>query len=145
MKLLGAFSCLLLVAGCSDPSARWETGGIYSVGGGDGTFAVVKILAVDPGAVSIRLYRESFDSRPKNVAAYELSLGSLDDEDDEAGFGVGHLPLDYREFALWFPVLIRTEAVEEDELEGYRIWKENGGGVFSFEALEEYEEEGASR
>ena len=124
-----ALSIVLLGAvGCGDPSARWEAGGIYSISDGDG-FGVVKILAIDPDAVSVRIYRETFPTRPASIDPSELSLGRIDDPE---GFGIGHLPLSPRDFALWFPVQLATLPVTEEELVGYRSWKESGGGVFDF-------------
>ena len=132
------FSIVLFgAAGCGDPSARWEAGGIYSISDGDG-FGVVKILAIDPGAVSVRIYRETFPTRPASVDPSELSLGRIDDPE---GYGIGHLPLSPRDFALWFPVQLATVAVTDEELEGYRSWKESGGGIFDFDDASAYEDE----
>jgi len=106
----------------------WEPGSLYSVGGDDGTFAVVKVLARDSGVVSVRLYREKFPARPSRIDPARLSLGQVGDAE---GFGIGHLPLAERDFVLWFPVLIQKGAVSGDEMEGYRIWKESGAVAFS--------------
>jgi hypothetical protein len=56
-----------------------------------------------------------------------LSLGTVHDED---GFGIGHLPLSARNFAHWEPMIIGHEEVSPEELEGYNLWKESGGGVW---------------
>ena len=133
-------STVLGAGGCGDPAARWEPGGIYSTSDG-AEFGIVKILAIDEDAVSIRIYRERFSNRPSSVNPDTLSLGRID---DPQGFGIGHLPLAPRDFALWFPVHLATRPVTEDELDGYRYWKESGGGTFSFSdltALEEAEAE----
>jgi hypothetical protein len=110
----------LAVAACGDPASRWERGGIYSVSD-EGGFGVVKILEIEPDAVSVRIYRERFPTRPQSVDPKELSLGALGDPN---GFGVGHTPVAPRDFALWFPVRLAAEPVTEEELEGYRLWKE---------------------
>lgn len=121
------------VIGCSDPSSRWEVGGVYSISDG-GQFRVAKVLAIDPEAVSIRIYRESFPTRPAVAERGDLSLGKVDDPE---GFGIGHIPLSPKDFALTFPVKLRAEPVGDDELDGYRIWKESGGVAFSFEEAAE--------
>ena len=130
------------LAGCSDPSRRWESGGIYSVSDGDG-FAIVKILAldVDPDMVSVRIYRERFETRPPSIDPRELTLGGIDDPE---GFGIGHIPVAPRDFALWFPVHHVTEPVSEDELDGYRMWKESGAGAFPLDAFVEDADPGAA-
>ncbi len=34
-------------------------------------------------------------------------------------------------FARWKPQLLRVKVVAAEELEGYQIWKDAGGGVFA--------------
>ena len=116
------------------PHENWEPGSLYSVTGDDGTFAVVKVLARNPGVVSVRFYREKYPARPSQVDPAHLSLGQVGDAE---GFGIGHLPLTERDFILWFPVLIQKGTVSEDEMEGYRIWKESGAGAFSLPSTED--------
>ncbi|HEY1375981.1 MAG TPA: hypothetical protein VGF55_04270 [Gemmataceae bacterium] len=102
-------------------------GGVYSIDNGDGTFGVVKVLKLEPGVVHIRVYRNKYAARPTSVELSDLSLGGFD---DPGGFGVGHLPISANNVAGWRPVLLAETQVAEDELEGYRLWKESGGGVF---------------
>ena len=102
-------------------------GGIYSIDNGDGKFGVVKILKLEPGIVHVRVYKNKFASRPSSVKLDELSLGSVKDKD---GFGMGHLPISERDFKGWKAVLLMQSEVKADELEGYKLWKEAGGGVF---------------
>jgi len=108
-------------------------GGIYSTDNGDGSFGVVKVLAEDAGTVHLRLYKNRFTSRPGAVDPAELTLGGIDDAD---GFGIGHMPLARSEFMRWQPVLLTQQTVSEDELEGYHLWKEAGGGVFGSQVQE---------
>ena len=117
----------LIGTACGIHEDRWEAGALYSIGLGDGTFGVAKVLALDPGIVSIRMYKQTFPQRPKAVDPATLTLGKVDDED---GFGIGHLPLEAREFAFWFPVFVSQGTVSEEELEGYRMWMESGAGAF---------------
>ena len=125
--LIAILLACLVPLSCSSYGKDWAVGGVYSIGNGDGTFGVVKILAIDPDAVSVRVYRNSFPDRPKSVDPPLRTLGRLGDQE---GFGIGHLPLAHRDFALWFPVLLFKEKVGEDEQKGYKMWKESGGGVF---------------
>jgi hypothetical protein len=85
------------------------------------------VLALDPGIVSIRIYKQRFPARPENVGPSQLVVGTIHDTD---GFGIGHMPLATSTFASWEPRLIRRAEVSESELDGYRYWKESGGGVF---------------
>ena len=95
----------------------------------DGTYRVAKVLAVDEHAVHVRVYKQRFRQPPTSIEPDDLTLGSIDDPD---GFGVGHLPLSRDELALWGPSLITTARVDDEELEGYRMWAEDpDAGVFS--------------
>ncbi len=102
-------------------------GDLCSVLGGDGAFAVAKVLVVEPGKVHVRVYKNTFTSRPERITTTELSLGTIHDPD---GFGMGHLPLSAAGFGAWSPKRIQHEPVTDDELDGYRIWAESGGGVW---------------
>jgi len=94
---------------------------------GDDGFGVAKILAIDPGAVHIRLYQERFPALERVRLDLPRTLGSFG---GGKPFSVGHLPLSPQSFLSWQPVSVGFEPVTEDELEGYRIWQESQGGVF---------------
>lgn len=103
-----------------------QPGDVYSVEN-EGSFGVVKILAVESDAVHVRVYKEKYSERPKVVDPNKLTLGSINDRD---GFGIGHLPISKATFNSWHPVRITNVAVVRDELIGYEEWKRSGGGVF---------------
>jgi hypothetical protein len=105
----------------------WRVGGLYSTSDGKGQYGVVKILALDPDAVHVRLYKQKFPSRPGAVDPLSLTLGKLEDKD---GFSIGHLPLSRKTFASWEPVFVSQQSISDSELEGYKMWKEAKGGVF---------------
>jgi len=126
MKHRVAILVFAAVAGCSGANSMTE-GGIYSIDNGDGKFGVVKILKLEPGIVHVRIYKNKFPSRPNAIKTEELSLGSINDAD---GFGMGHLPISETDFKGWKAVLLRRDNVKAEELEGYELWKEAGGGVF---------------
>src|SRR5947207_9603396 len=67
-----------------------KVGGIYSVENDNGRFGVVKILALEPSIVHIRIYTNSFATRPERIDPSTLYLGSILDDDE---FGIGHVPL----------------------------------------------------
>ncbi len=85
----------------------------------DGTFRIAKVLATETDGIHLRVYSQRFTTAPRERPA-ELTLGSFEDD----SFGVGHLPLAWRELALWEPRRIGREAVADDELDGYEIWKD---------------------
>ena len=99
-----------------------EIGNLYTVGEQRERYSVVKILALDEGVIHVRLYNKKFDARPNAVDMSILSAGSVDNPDE---LGIAHLPLSPEQFHNWQPVFTAQEAVSEDELTGYRLWKEH--------------------
>lgn len=117
---------LSFLFGCSQaPSLK--QGALYTVDDGEGFFRVAKVLVLDEHGVHVRLYKNKWKERPATVDVSILSLGGVDDPD---GFGMGHLPLSKNAFAEWRPVLVQDGTVAKDELDGYEMWKEGGGGYF---------------
>ena len=104
-----------------------QKGALYSVDDGEGFFRVAKVLAVDPGGVHVRLYKNRFTVRPATTDPSKLDLGTIHDPD---GFGMGHLPLTHRAFAAWLPVCLSVGSVTEEELDGYWEWQSAQGGYF---------------
>ena len=121
---------LLVVVGCAEtPETAWVEGGLYSTRNEDGTFAIVKILKLEDEGVHIRAYSNQFDSEPEAIDETTLYLAGMDHGPDEQ-LGMGHLPLLKASFGSWAPRYIKTVPVEDAELEGYRMWKDAGGGFF---------------
>ena len=118
---------VLLNFACAMKRPELKVGGLYSVNDGEGSYRVAKILVLDDSAVHIRLYKNKYPSRPQSVDLSTLSLGSINDKD---GFGMGHLPLSRKAFANWQPIFLFQSSVTEEELEGYKMWKQDHGGVF---------------
>ena len=101
---------------------EFSVGDLCSVRSGKGGFRIIKVLVREPGILHIRIYKETFATRPKHIGSKPLSLGTIHDKD---GFGIGHIPISEVEFNTWLPILILSESVSEEELEGYRYWKES--------------------
>jgi len=108
-------------------AAKLEVGGVYSINNGDGKYGVAKLLAYGDGICHVRIYAQKFESRPVTVDPSSLSLDKFDAPD---GGGLGHLPLREAGFLQWKPVFITKIAVTADELDGYNMWKDGGGGAF---------------
>jgi len=131
LSVIPVISFVLLLSVCNDSksvSNDWHAGGLYSTADGQGQFSVVKILVLEPNAVHVRVYKQRFSSRPTSIDPASLTLGQLDGKDS---FSIGHLPLSRSSFASWAPVFITQQPVSDDELEGYKMWKEAKGGVFN--------------
>ncbi len=73
----------------------------------------------------VHLSKNKFSSRPQTVESDTLSLGGISSGED---FGIGHMPLSKEGFASWQPVFISQFPATEEELVGYNMWKEEGGG-----------------
>jgi hypothetical protein len=83
-------------------------------------FALVKILAFDPGVVHLGMFKDKFHERP---CGSKLSLDTIH---ENGGFRIYYLPLSVGVFASWSPIRILSEPVHEAELYGYRIRREGG-------------------
>ena len=122
-------TCLVAVSGCSRegsaPVAKDDksikVGGLYTTQDKDGSWRVMKVLAVDDMAVHLRSYANKFPEQPKDVDPAQLILGGLK---NPAGFGIGHFPLAKEGFFKDNPVLIKVVPVKEEELEGYKLYLE---------------------
>jgi hypothetical protein len=126
-------SILIAVGGCSKerstsvPPKSIQIGGLYATQDQDGTWRVMKVLALDEQAVHLRSYANKYREQPKDVDPAVLTLGGLN---DPAGFGIGHFPLAKEGFLKDKPILIKVVPVKEEELEGYKMYLEtmNGAG-----------------
>lgn len=98
-----------------------QVGGLYATHDEDGSWRVVKVLAVDDSAVHLRSYANKFKEQPKDLDPAKLTLGGLN---DPAGFGIGHFPIAKEGFLKEKRVLIKVVPVEEKELEGYKLYLE---------------------
>jgi hypothetical protein len=103
----------------SQAAADIVVGGLYATRDRDGTYRIVKVLAVDEFAVHLRSYANRFKGLPAQVSSSELSLGGLGSPE---GLGIGHFPLARDAFGREKCVLVGRESVADDELDGYRIW-----------------------
>jgi hypothetical protein len=98
-----------------------QVGGLHATQDKDGSWRVMKVLAVDDYAVHLRCYANRFPEQPKDVDPAALTLGGLN---DPAGFGIGHFPLAKEAFFEDNAVLIKVVPVREEELEGYKLYLE---------------------
>jgi hypothetical protein len=130
---------MVVLVGTSRPSSEPETsfssseiqtmrdrpqiivGGLYYAENDDGTFTVLKVLALDDFAVHLRSYANQFNDPPAGLDPSVLTLGNVD---DPSGFGIGHFPVDREGFFNDNPVFIVQASLADDELEGYRLYLE---------------------
>jgi len=108
---------------------QWKEGGLYSTPNESGSYSVLKILKIDDDGVHVRLYSNQFSERPTDVDPDTLYMAGMDRREDES-LGMGHAPVSRASFATWGAEYIKTVSVTEEELEGYEMWLEAGGGYF---------------
>ena len=105
-------------------------GGYYYVERND-VYTVSKVLAINPGIVHLRTYRNVFTSPPTSNDVPSLTIVmTLEDlmvlakNPEKAGpIGIGHAPISRTGFLDENPVLFASGPVEDDELDGYRDWE----------------------
>lgn len=107
-------------------SHNYEVGGIYTVWT-QGRYRATKLLSSDDGGLHLRLYANFWVERPTHIDPTHLTLESAADNTPRA---IGHMPLVREGFLAMGPRLLIKTAVEDDELEGYRMWEEAKGGYF---------------
>ena len=138
-KLLGLLGRFRKRPTTQSGSEELRVGGLYSaIGDSDtGTFCIVKVLVLDSSIVHMCLYSNSFDDRPKNVDVSTLSIGGFSIEEDDlddfnfSDLGIGHLPIELDDFINDYqPVFLEMSSVSDEDLEGYRLWREESGGTF---------------
>jgi hypothetical protein len=123
------FATWIAISGCSKegsaPMAQADksiqVGGLYATQEKDGSWRLMKVLAVDEFAVHIRTYANKLPEKPKDIDPAKLTLGGLN---DPAGFGIGHFPWAKEGFLNESPVLIKIVPIKEEELEGYKLYLE---------------------
>lgn len=107
-------------------------GGIYSIKWSEG-YRIAKVVAHGDGVIHLRIYKNDFLPRPRNIGPDDLEIGAKI-EDVAAGkpfkLGIGHLPIREPGFRAASPVLIEKKDVTEEELEGYRSWKASGDAAW---------------
>jgi len=93
-------------------AADIQVGGLYVTKDSANIYSVSKVLVLDNqnGIVHLRVYRDTFSLKPKNLNSDSLHIM------------VGHFPLAKEGFLADKPELIKTEPVREDELEGYKMY-----------------------
>lgn len=112
-----------------------RVGGLYSIDNGDGWFGIVKVLALEPDVVSVRVYSNFYEERPTSVDPSTLWITTLDletlnaDKEQLVDIGSTHVPLSERAFAAWRPRFISDSSITDEELTAYRKWKASRSGT----------------
>jgi len=85
-------------------------GGLYTSQNKDGSYGITKIIALDEFAVHVRMYSNTFDTKPNDVNSKDLNSF------------IGHAPMAKEGFLLDSPELLKVEKVAASELEGYKLY-----------------------
>lgn len=108
--------------------SRPVPGGIYSVASGEQR-GVVKVLVVGHHAVHIAMYSNLFPVHPTRVDERTLTILPITLNGVPAT-DMAHLPLTQKAFGALDPIFIQQSSVRPEELEGYQMWDEGGGGLW---------------
>lgn len=108
---------IIILTGCKNKSTQKddnniEVGGLYIAQNKDGSYGVTKILALDDFAVHVRMYSNTFETKPSDLNSSDLK------------FFIGHAPMAKEGFLIDKPELLKIEDVSENELEGYKMYLE---------------------
>jgi uncharacterized protein YndB with AHSA1/START domain len=100
-------------------------------------WGVAKILRSEILKVHLAVYGTTWQERPSEVDPAALRLGRMSDEAIERGdppdpsLGIGHVPLERGAFDQAKPRFVGLVPLRQEELDGYRIWRESGASAFS--------------
>ena len=125
--LIALFGLFIVVSSVAD--SHWIEGGLYATPAERGAYTVLKVLKVDEHGVHVRLYSNIFKMLPERIEESKLYMVGINRKPDEA-LGMGHAPISRQSFATWGAVFVQQSSVSPDELEGYQMWLEAGGGYF---------------
>jgi hypothetical protein len=107
----------LVMAGCSkdEPAVKARAspirvGGVYATPDKDGSWTIVRVLALDEHTVHLRSYTDRFAEQPKDVDLAKLK------------WFIGHMPLAREGFEKERTLLIKVVPVADEELEGYKLY-----------------------
>jgi hypothetical protein len=93
-------------------------GGIYAQKQRFLRWGVFKVLKLDPEVAHVRLYKNTFRLRPTAKIIPDLD------------WSVGHVPISRVNVESWAVQLLAQTPVTPDELQGYEIWREDGGAGY---------------
>jgi hypothetical protein len=96
----------------------FTAGDIVSAIADDGTFRILKILAVDEEGLYTKLFAQQYAERPRLIKIKELSTPPI---------GPVNFPLAHARLASCNPEVIAYQQVTDEELEDYRAWLSEEG------------------
>jgi hypothetical protein len=96
----------------------FTAGDIVSAIADDGTFRILKILAVDEGGIYTKLFAQQYAERPRLIKIKELSTPPV---------GPVNFPLAHARLASCNPEVIAYQQVTDEELQDYRAWLSEEG------------------
>jgi hypothetical protein len=112
MATLASLGCSGEGTTVARPEPSIEVGGIYATQDKDGSWRLMRVLALDEDAVHLRSYADRFPEPPRDVDLAKLE------------WHVGHMPLARAGFLKQHRVLVKVVPVDDEELEGYRLYLE---------------------
>ena len=116
---------------CEKEPIKLVEGGLYANPREDGIgYTVVKILKIDDNGYHVKRYSNVFKEIPQKIDVDSLYIIGLDDIKEGEELGIGHLPIGKNNFESWKLTYIEKVEVKEDELEGYKMWREAKGGYW---------------
>jgi len=109
-----------------DAEPSFQVGALYTYKCNDGSWRILKVLAVDERTVHLRLYSNKFKEEPQDVDSEVLTV--IPSKEPNGGVGIGHFPVGRGGFLTEEHVLIKIVPVKDDELEDYRFYLETVKG-----------------
>ncbi len=127
MKFTSLLLTLLCLASSAIGQERLMEGGLYSTRNKNGSYSVLKVLKLDPQGVHVRMYSNQFAQHPSKLDESMLYIAGMNRKSNES-LGMDHAAISRASFASWGARFIKFGPVRQEELDGYEMWREAGGG-----------------
>jgi hypothetical protein len=115
-------------------STSMQAGGVYALQ--HRNLEIIKVVHIEAGVVhicrwNINLKAEFLENQTLK-ANLEASILSTDEHMESPGI---HMPFSLADFEAIEPVLLTVCPIKDADLEGFRIWQANEGGIWSKDFL----------
>ena len=120
LLIFTAFSCLI---SCKEKEEiELKPGAYYAFVYDKYHYGIAKILVLDSVGIHLLVYQNKYRSIPEKLYSDSLQISSMSFSDELSN---GYLPLKRDLFLQMKPEFIKMEEVSKEEIDYYRIWKEN--------------------
>jgi|GEM_PF-4660390 len=112
---------IIVIAFCTSIRKKptFKTGDICTIDMGAGKYGVIKILAIEPERVHIKVFSNTYIGRPEHVDVQLLTTITFDEAENHA---TEHVPLEKGDFNKLDAETVGSQGVTREEANTYLAW-----------------------